>query len=59
MADDEAAMVKAEVVIAGKLLESRVETGNDGGAPSEAGRKVAGKGSGGRVGSVGRGPSGR
>jgi hypothetical protein len=46
-------MVEAKIIIAGKLLESRVEAGDDGGAPSEAGRKMAGESSGSRVGGVG------
>jgi hypothetical protein len=50
--------MKAEVVVAGELLESGMETGDDGWAPSKAGREMTEEVVGGRVGSVSGGPSG-
>jgi hypothetical protein len=41
LADDEAAMVDAEVVVARKLLEGGVKAGDDGGVPSGVGGEVA------------------
>jgi hypothetical protein len=51
-------MMDAEVVIASELLESWVEAGDNGGAPSETRREMAEQSSGGKVGGIRRGPGG-
>jgi hypothetical protein len=52
LSNDKAAVVDAKIIVACKLLKSRVEFGDKGGAPSETGGEVAEEGIGDRVHSV-------
>jgi hypothetical protein len=58
LTNDEAAMVDAKIVITCKLLEGRVEFGNDGRAPSGAGGEVTEQSIGEGVGRISGSPGG-
>jgi hypothetical protein len=57
--NDKTAMVDTQVIHKGKLLERRVEAGDDGRAPGNTRREVIDQSSGDRVGRGSRIPSGR
>jgi hypothetical protein len=58
LADNDAAMVDAEVIVACELLEGRVELGDGGRAPGKTGGEVTGQRLGGRVRGAGSIPGG-